>query len=545
MYWSISASKDSTIYEVEKTQNAGIDSVLEISKDTTTNSVNNNTRILIQYDLAEISASIVAGTITSPKYYLKLYTTEASEIPLDYTLYAFPISQSWELGVGKRSNTPINTVGASWKYRNSLAQDTQWKTSSYVDGTTGSYREPGGATWYTGSAASQSFSYEGTDLKLDVTQIVESWLDNTIVNNGFIIKRSTSDEYDSGSYGSISFFSIDTHTIYPPRLEVLWSDVSYVTGSITTVTYQNSASYYTSSNTAYPPIVIPTVGATCVIVSASAVYTSASDTSVISELVYYSGSTETGSAEIYNASGTFDGNLYGYLKAIKLTGSYTNLIFQGRYEKNGAVTYYEQLTSIADGNITGSIDGYYSGSFAGNMSSSIFLGDYTGSHTLIYTGDLGTQSFSFNSSRQDVNYGITGSQYFYVTCSNNLSTIQPDDLKIVALKYRDKYKRNSKIKFRFHIREQFPDRIYQTGSNYLITDCLPSLSYYSVKDAASEDVIIEFSDYTKISCDSTSSYFNLWMDSLQPERYYEFVIKVDNGNNYIEYFDGYNFKIIQ
>ena len=32
--------------------------------------------------------------------------------------------------------------------------------------------------------------------------------------------------------------------------------------------------------------------------------------------------------------------------------------------------------------------------------------------------------------------------------------------------------------------------------------------------------------YTKISCDNTSNYFKLYMDGLEPERYYQILYKV-------------------
>ena len=55
-----------------------------------------------------------------------------------------------------------------------------------------------------------------------------------------------------------------------------------------------------------------------------------------------------------------------------------------------------------------------------------------------------------------------------------------------------------------------------------------------------------YGNYTKISCDSISSYFNLYMSGLEPERYYKILIKthlssgeiIDIDNNLI-------FKIVK
>ena len=54
---------------------------------------------------------------------VKLYATEASEIPIDYSLEAFAISQSWDMGVGRLTNFPITKEGASWAYRDGEKTD--------------------------------------------------------------------------------------------------------------------------------------------------------------------------------------------------------------------------------------------------------------------------------------------------------------------------------------------------------------------------------------------------------------------------------------
>ena len=52
-------------------------------------------------------------------------------------------------------------------------------------------------------------------------------------NDGFIIKLSDSDEFINSRYEQpkISFYSVDTNTIYPPNLEFKWDDYSLNTGS--------------------------------------------------------------------------------------------------------------------------------------------------------------------------------------------------------------------------------------------------------------------------------------------------------------------------
>ena len=70
MIYRIYGQKDSTIYEQDalRAQNAGGDEILEVTKfyDTLTDSILiGNSRVLTQFDISTISASISAGTTSS------------------------------------------------------------------------------------------------------------------------------------------------------------------------------------------------------------------------------------------------------------------------------------------------------------------------------------------------------------------------------------------------------------------------------------------------------------------------------------------------
>jgi hypothetical protein len=41
-----------------------------------------------------------------------------------------------------------------------------------------------------------------------------------------MLKRSVSDEASTTSLGNFNFFSRDTNSVYPPKLEVAWDDSS-------------------------------------------------------------------------------------------------------------------------------------------------------------------------------------------------------------------------------------------------------------------------------------------------------------------------------
>ena len=72
--------------------------------------------------------------------------------------------------------------------------------------------------------------------RMDVTDIVNTWLSGSIVNDGFILKRSNTDERSNTEFGLLKFFSNETHTIYAPTLEVVWDDSNFQTGSLSALT---------------------------------------------------------------------------------------------------------------------------------------------------------------------------------------------------------------------------------------------------------------------------------------------------------------------
>ena len=114
MHYFIFTSKDSYItedspghiiqYQDSTDRNYGADEILELKKEfvnSYSTSSYNVSRILTQFDYSDVSASIVNGDITSPKFYLRYYEVEGqSESDKTYSLSSFPLSQSWEEGVG-------------------------------------------------------------------------------------------------------------------------------------------------------------------------------------------------------------------------------------------------------------------------------------------------------------------------------------------------------------------------------------------------------------------------------------------------------------
>ena len=100
-------------------------------------------------------------------------------------------------------------------------------------------------------------------------------------------------------------------------------------------------------------------------------------------------------------------------------------------------------------------------------------------------------------------------------------------------------------RFRVNVRPQFPVRIFQTASIDTTNYYLNSSSLYSVKDLDTNETVINFDNqFTKLSCDSSGNYFDLYMNGLEPERYYKILIQTTISGSTIVKDDNYIFKVV-
>jgi hypothetical protein len=347
------SSGSSTITDESFTnQNFGKDQILEVKKFFYNDSFHHQSRGLVQFsgtDFTNMSQSIVNGDITNPKFYLKMYEAKGnSELSDTYTLAIQPISQSWVEGTGKFDDTPKNVIGCSWVNRDNVinGDETAWADS--------------GATVLNVSQSIQSFDKESSDIDVEVTDMVNMWLGGQEENYGMLIRISGSQETDETTFCNLKFFSKNTHTIYPPRLEVRWDDHTSYTGSA-------------GSNT-------------------------------------------------------------GSLNELTMSGLVNNHL------------YCERL--------------------------------------------------------------------------------------------KESYKENDKVKFRIgsrkkYIQKTFTDSVHISSGSY-ITEGSGS---YAIKDVATDEYIVPFSDYTSISCDTEGMYFNQWLDGFYPDRVYKILLKLKTDDEQEQIFD--------
>ena len=237
--YKIFPEKSATIYSFYPTLNTGLDEILELSTYYSINGTDEVSRALIKFPSTQIS-DLIANKIGTGSFnaYLKLYLANASSIPLNYTIFAHPIAADWNQGTGRLGNSPATTDGVSWEFTNESGSNS-WIQGNFPTGVTGSYStNVGGGTWWTASSYSSSQSFTNStskDIELRVSGSVKAWYSGSITNYGFILKHSSSIEFTTQSKFETKYFSNNTHTIYPPCLEIRWNDFVYNTGSLSVI----------------------------------------------------------------------------------------------------------------------------------------------------------------------------------------------------------------------------------------------------------------------------------------------------------------------
>jgi len=108
------------------------------------------------------------------------------------------------------------------------------------------------------------------------------------------------------------------------------------------------------------------------------------------------------------------------------------------------------------------------------------------------------------------------------------------------------YYNESIERFRVTAAPKYPTRTFTTSSYYTTNYYLPeNESLYAIKDDMTNEFVIEFdNNYTKISADSISSYFDINMNGLEPERYYTVLIKTKIGGVVKVFNEKLTFKVV-
>ena len=155
-------------------------------------------RVLVNFPITTVSADRTAGRIPaagSVSFYLRMFNAEHSEtLPRDYKMTIQAVSRSWEEGEGLdmdnyTDQTYNKLEGSNWI---SASLGTAWTSV--------------GGDYHASPSYTASFGRKGTEnIEVDITSLVEQWLDGTKTNYGVGVRLSSSYEaYYSSSTGQNS-----------------------------------------------------------------------------------------------------------------------------------------------------------------------------------------------------------------------------------------------------------------------------------------------------------------------------------------------------
>lgn len=262
--YKIFPTQDATLYSMFPSMNTGLDEIIESTQTQIATENNGNpqvSRFLVQFasdeidsileDKIGISSSAQLMDTSSWTANLQCFIATETGLALNTQVNCYPIYGNWGMGTGKYLDEPEISNGTSWIWLD-YSGSNRWLTSLYPACVTGSYNTnyapAGGGTWYTGSnvsyfnsntypiTSSQIFSYSSDkDINMNVSNIIRAWYTGAIADYGFIVKLSDATEFvnNINIQPELKFFSVDTHTIYPPCLEFKWRDYTWNTGSST------------------------------------------------------------------------------------------------------------------------------------------------------------------------------------------------------------------------------------------------------------------------------------------------------------------------
>ncbi len=136
--------------------------------------------------------------------------------------------------------------------------------------------------------------------------------------------------------------------------------------------------------------------------------------------------------------------------------------------------------------------------------------------------------------------------YYFTTGSSTNKILGTQEAFMSIYNNDGTYYSGSVARLRIAAIPKYPDRVFQTASLYTTNFYLPeNSSSYAIKDTDTNEFVIDFDDkYTNISADTTSSYFDVYMNGLEPERYYTILIKTKLDGTTQIYDEDIMFKVI-
>jgi hypothetical protein len=274
-----------------------------------------------------------------------------------------------------------------------------------------------------------------------------------------------------------------------------------------------------TSGAGYQSTPVGTIASTAVTDGATWISTSGLDTATWSgslaansQILYYSGSQSGGAVWI---TGSIASQSFSYNTNEPVSIDVTSIVknwYNGVYTNNGLVLSYN-LASITASNYPETLLQFYSSNTHTVYEPQLYI-SWTGSIT-------------------------------YNTGSMELLTYEDDPI-IYTRNFKGEYLADKKVRILLGSRAKYPRASFAQNTSFATSKALPQNSYYQIKDAHTNEIVIGYREETKISTNASGSYFDFYTTMLYPERYYKFEIKTV-FDDITEYFDSvdFTFKVIK
>ena len=523
-YYFIFPEKDTTIYSHPDrlNLNSGHDEIIEVVKEKgTINQQYYPSRALIQFhsaDIIDVFQNKIPTQIVSDETWkadLEMFAAQHKNLATTTNIYTYPLSQSWEEGTGRYNNRPSSSNGTTWRYKDNDTIKTLWTTGSIVTGAT---------------YASASIILMPTPPYPDTSGERMSGSAHELTINGVdfipVYSASLFDSNDSEVFVQISA-SLDLFGANLVEAINVSSSVTLVSASYDAPTNKLSLSGSTTG----------TVGN--VTISTGSIANGQFVFSCLS-------SSLTGGSD--STQGGFGPNSTGSINAVGITEG------GGTWWTGSGFTANQQFLESSNKDVKLNVTDIVNKHQNYLINSSTYPTGIPNRGFILKYAD--TVETSTSSSEGELQYFSSDTHTIYppkLTFKWDDSSWNPVGTKLTSgdiflslHNNKATFQRKSKQRFRLTTRKRYPDRTFTTSSNYLDIQYLPETSYYSLRDGETDEVIIPFdTSYTKLSADSDGMYFDLWMEGLQPERYYKLMFRSDDSEGIKIFDEDYIFKVIR
>ena len=173
-------------------------------------------RILVQFPVTDISSDRTTGAIPASgnvSFYLRMFNAEHPfTLPRNYNLIVAAVSRSWDEGTGLDMDEYSDSGSCNWIAASSASAGiTAWTSA--------------GGDYHAEPRFTASFVDGTEDIELDVSDVVEQWIDGTKTNYGFGVFLQN-ESAASSSYTKKFFARSSEFFFQRPVIEARWDSAT-------------------------------------------------------------------------------------------------------------------------------------------------------------------------------------------------------------------------------------------------------------------------------------------------------------------------------